>query len=154
MTAYKNHRSIWMDTLIVLLIGLTLLIWLPRPLQADENLPPRTKPAAVNSEKGRHNDRPLGAHIQLQLPNGQPGAWTVVQWQDSAGNWHDVEGWQGVIEGNQKTWWVDAKDFRTGPFRWVVYAEQNGQILSQSNPFYLPTGATETVMVELPTKPE
>jgi hypothetical protein len=136
----------------VLLIGLILLIWLPRPLHAGETLPPRTKPTIVKSDQGHHKDRPLGAHIQLQLPNGQPGDWTVVQWQDSAGNWHDVEGWRGVSEGNQQKWWVDAKDFRKGPFRWVVYAEPEGQILSQSKPFYLPAGAAETVMVELATK--
>lgn len=140
--------------LAVLLIGLTLLIWLPHPLRADENLPPRATPTPVKSEKNRHSNRPIGAHIRLQLPAGQSGAWTVVQWQDSAGNWHDVEGWQGALEGSQKTWWVDAKDFRKGPFRWVVYAEQNGQILGHSNSFYLPTAAAEMIIVELSTKPD
>lgn len=77
--------------------------------------------------------------------------WTRVQWQDAEGQWQDVEGWQGGLDSvlsdasntvtvyGVKRWWVEQQDAGTGPFRWLVYTEQNcQQRLAASEPFYLP----------------
>jgi hypothetical protein len=88
----------------------------------------------------------------------------VVQWQDKAGGWHDVEGWQGTLEPDgspapqggtgagrdgSKRWWVAAKDFGTGPFRWIVTQGKNGRPLAASAWFNLPSVANETVRIEV-----
>jgi hypothetical protein len=69
--------------------------------------------------------------------------WTVAQWQDRLGAWHTVTGWQGLFDEFAhsqciKQWWLPQSMFGQGPFRWVVYAERGGEILTQSDPFYLP----------------
>jgi hypothetical protein len=78
----------------------------------------------------------------------------AVQWQDTGGRWHDVEGWQGTLDdvalgvGN-KLWWVAQSDLGTGPFRWIVRRGFGGDLLAESEPFYLPGTAGETLQVEL-----
>jgi hypothetical protein len=100
-----------------------------------------------------------GKKGRSELHAGFPAAWpwseahwqdvcTVVQWQDAWGDWHDVEGWRGTLDGvsadvsgkivGHKTWWVAAKDLGKGPFRWQVYRCENGKLLATSAPFYLP----------------
>ncbi|HRQ41056.1 MAG TPA: hypothetical protein PLD25_24330 [Chloroflexota bacterium] len=96
-----------------------------------------------------------GAAIRLHTSKPYSGAWTVVQWQNEHGNWYDVEGWRGHLdEGNatMKTWWVYPTNYGQGPFRWLVYANQNGKQLAVSDSFALPTrnGQTISVEVELP----
>ena len=57
-------------------------------------------------DKGEHPG-PVGAYIEM-LPSAAMTAdsWSVVQWQDSSGGWHDVEGWQtSTADGGR--WWVD-----------------------------------------------
>lgn len=94
----------------------------------------------------------IGASIQLQVAgtNNHPGVnlfWTVVQWQDAHGGWHTVDGWQGTLDdGVHKTWWVAPKDFATGPFRWVVYEERDGDLLAASYSFQLPDQISTTVV--------
>ena len=72
--------------------------------------------------------------------------WTIVQWQDAQGDWHDVTGWQGTLDANNtKTWWVGEKDFGTGPFRWLVVEEN--EIVGTSDPFNLPALPFETLTI-------
>lgn len=113
-------------------------------------LPPRTTPPPTEkeSDKGKGKDRPIGAYIELQAAALPPGGWSVVQWQDSAGGWRDVEGWRGPLPGNTR-WWVAAKDFGRGPFRWAVTQGPGGSQLSTSTPFNLPTQANQMVWVQL-----
>ncbi len=96
---------------------------------------------------------PLGASIQLQLTNaatGPNGVWTVVEWQNSLGSWYTVEGWQGTVElDGTQTWWLDASNFGTGPFRWRVFAQKDGTLLATSDSFYLPENANSTLPVPL-----
>ncbi len=90
----------------------------------------------------------FGGSIELRLP-GCPagvwqGLWTVVQWQDGTGAWHDVEGWQGPPEATwqgvaHSLWKVNAADLGKGPFRWVVLRGRRGQVLVASRPFQLPS---------------
>lgn len=69
--------------------------------------------------------------------------WTIVQWQDGHGDWHDVEGWQGGLDSvtsevGKKTWWFAKDLFGQGPFRWLIYQGPGGSLLVESEAFYLP----------------
>jgi hypothetical protein len=85
--------------------------------------------------------------------------WTEVQWQDDKGEWHAVDGWRGTLdrviekEGviiGQKTWWVAEDALGTGPFRWQVYQDEGGRLLTTSNPFDLPGSDGSTVTLKVP----
>jgi hypothetical protein len=80
--------------------------------------------------------------------------WTVVQWQDERGVWHDVESWQGSLDEfsddvGTKIWWAAKSDLSKGPFRWMIYQDKGGRLLEQSSEFYLPTFVGERVVVEV-----
>lgn len=104
-----------------------------------------------------HAEHRTGALIWLKLspangpalwPTIWPGLWTVVQWQDTGGGWHDVTGWEGRPDDPaQKVWWVDPKDYSTGPFRWVVYDSARQTPLATSAAFHLPSGDNELMEV-------
>jgi hypothetical protein len=94
---------------------------------------------------------PAGGAITLRAYPVEPGSWTVVQWQDAQGGWHDVEGWQGTFDReNQVAWWVAPDDMGKGPFRWAVYPSRGGQLLATSDSFYLPDSVDKGVGVEIP----
>jgi hypothetical protein len=86
------------------------------------------------------------ATITVNVPGAPQGAWVGVQWRDTLGRWHDVEGWQAPLVSSQaadqqtKTWGVNAKDYGTGPFRWVISSEHGGRVLGTSPQFFLPSG--------------
>jgi len=84
--------------------------------------------------------------------------WTVVQWQDGLRNWHDVDGWQGDLDAfdgsvGWKTWWVAKEDLGTGPFRWALYHGHGGELLTYSEPFYLPSRSGQVVVVDASLAP-
>jgi len=121
----------------------------PNTVQASPNLPPRPTltptptptptpviPAPVNL-----------ARILLVAGSTYEGAWTVVQWQDKPGVWHDVEGWQGHVRNGWIRWRVATKDWGTGPFRWLVYDKAGGTLLASTASFTLPTGPYGIVWV-------
>lgn len=96
------------------------------------------------------NPRLEGALIALQAQPLQPGLWTRVQWQDTHGGWHDIEGWQGAFNPDQQVlWYVGPEHLGTGPFRWLVYQEQGGNLLGVSQPFDLPSRGGELLRVAL-----
>ncbi len=81
----------------------------------------------------------IAAPIELRVEPPRAGLWTEVQWVDGAGSWHAVENWRGETNGGGGiTWWVEAKDFGTGPFRFAVYDVAGGNLLGASEPFMLP----------------
>lgn len=134
-------------TLIALVVGMWLLaVQTPPPAYAGAGLPPRDTPVPPPPDDKDKDGPPVGATIELIAPDAPAGAWTVVQWQDSAGGWHDVEGWRGSL-ANSHRWWVHPKDFGTGPFRWVVMVGPGGTVLKVSEPFHLPNGANETTLM-------
>ena len=109
---------------------------------------PTTQPVAV------------GALIELRVRcsaqgcRGGPRISTVVQWQDGAGAWHDVLGWQGPLdEGWRRVWWVAEKDLGTGPFRWLILPACGCGEIAVSEPFYLPPKPGETAYVEVTLGP-
>jgi hypothetical protein len=74
----------------------------------------------------------------------------MIQWQDSVGVWHDVEGWRSTLDrDNKQVWWVAGADFGKGPFRWVVYQAPEGKLLAKSKTFTLPNSAGETVIIKV-----
>jgi hypothetical protein len=89
--------------------------------------------------------------------SGWREVWTVLQWQDEKGRWHDVEGWRGELEEVEidtagqavglRSWWVADEDLGTGPFRWTVYQSQGGKLLGMSEPFNLPETIGQKVVV-------
>jgi hypothetical protein len=96
----------------------------------------------------------VGGSIVLRVPSAPAGLWTIVQWQDGLGSWHDVEGWQGTLVDGWQIWWVSRRDFGTGPFRWVVYQDSaKGAVLAVSQSFNLPTSDGGLVQVTASLKP-
>jgi len=89
--------------------------------------------------------------------------WTIVQWQDQAGRWHEVSGWQGQLNDvtvgtdgdvvGTAVWWVAKPDLGTGPFRWRVYQGRERRLLATSDPFDLPGTAGETITVRVSLNP-
>jgi hypothetical protein len=148
MTFQKVFTSSW---LIFGIIVIGLLLW--AGLSAPDAhaivvvVPPTPTPIVDHKKDSKKDHYPIGAHIEL---HGAGGAWGAVQWQDSAGNWHDVEGWRGSLSGGGQSWWVAKKDFGTGPFRWVVSQSPTGPIVGMSQPFYLPTEANQVMVIAAP----
>jgi len=60
-----------------------------------------------------------------------------------------VEDWQGRVTGGQARWRVAAKDYGTGPFRWVIYDAADGLLLAASGSFYLPASNYQIVDVQV-----
>ena len=143
------HRSLaaWTAAATLLLILASALS--PAVSQASPPaLPPR--PEDVKSgggSKGGGSGEPAGAWIELHAPRALAGGWAVVQWQDRARNWHDVEGWRGRLDGGVESWWVHPKDFGGGPFRWTVSEQEGGKLLGASRPFSLPAESNQVLQV-------
>ena len=144
------------SSILIVVSTVTGLAWPMGQVQAN-GLPPRGQPPGGSPDqpqpKKPDTDRggPLGTHIELQTQPGVAGLWGVIQWQDQQGAWHNVEGWQGTVDNHGfRRWWVDQKDFATGPFRWVVMSGNNGMIRGTSQIFDLPAGADQTLRVVIP----
>lgn len=111
----------------------------PRPTSTPTPLAPATKPAQT--------PKPGVATLLLQVQPKQEGLWSVVQWQDPAGNWQDIEGWRGTVVNGKTIWWVESKDWGASPYRWVVYQPGNGLVKAISTPFALPAQAQQVLTV-------
>ena len=159
-----NSKSI--QTRVILMIGLSLtltlisslVVWPVSQVQAGATLPPRstssptTGTGAGNDQSDSNDDdddsSPMGAYIELQAGVTRGGDWSQVEWQDSNGAWQPVEGWAGSLDSQgSRRWWVAAKDFGTGPFRWVVKEVATGSVLLTSDGFNLPSEANQTVVI-------
>ena len=84
------------------------------------------------------------ARITMQIANVSPNAFVGVQYQDAAGVWQNVDGWQTAVTVNEYgvavvQWGVAAANFGQGPMRWVVYSGQGGSVIGVSPSFELPT---------------
>jgi len=142
---------------------LVILLVLPMAATAASGLPPRPDPPLPDPPQPAPSPTPAprhssGAHIRLSVTPGIAGEaaptviWTVVQWQDSAGFWHTVDGWCGHLDGapaRTKTWWVSAADLGRGPFRWAIFHGKDGPVLATSAPFDLPSGTGQMLDVDV-----
>lgn len=115
----------------------------PRPTAVPTATPVATSVPAAQSQRA-------GATILLHTDAMPADIWTVVQWQDAHGNWHDVEGWQGRLDDGVKRWWVAPADFRKGPFRWAIYERRGSGLLGTSEAFNLPQSPHEIVTISYP----
>lgn len=134
---------------LLLIIVLLAQAFVAKPkLTTNEtaSLPPRptVMPTAVPT---RISYPPNGGEIELHVAGVSESAlWTLVQWQDAQGAWHDVEGWQGELDADHsKTWWVGAEYLGAGPFRWLVLS--GAQPIAISDTFSLPARAGAKVVV-------
>lgn len=108
---------------ILALIGTILVAESLPPVRVEAGLPPRETPvpAQPSGDEDCGGDEAIGAHIVLYVPAAPDGVWTIVQWQDTAGGWHDIDGWQGTLDvGHRITWWLAPDLFGRGAFRWLV----------------------------------
>ncbi len=151
----------------LLLAALSLL-----PAQAMRvNLPPRPTPQPTSPPTSQPTPQieptswpalaGVASSIELRVRFGRleqarhwQEYWTVVEWQDALGGWHEVEGWRGtldeIVDGEgRKVWWMAQKDLGTGPFRWTVYRRLSGGLLARSEPFDLPGTAGQTAVINV-----
>jgi hypothetical protein len=144
----KKERTLITLTCAVFFISLLASTMEPTPV-AEAGLPARSTPTPASSKaKDKDDGGPIGAWLELQAAGAHAGAWSGVQWQTSAGAWENVDGWQGMLdETGRCRWWVAAKDFGSGPFRWVITRGKGGPVLGTSESFHLPASANETVRV-------
>jgi len=143
MTA-QYRKSLW---LAIVTVGVLLMVASLPTLTVQAGLPPRSTPTPPAIYPPSNS----GGFIELQIKGGTLSRlWTVVQWQDSSGNWHTVEGWQGTtFEDNHVLWWVSHADLGKGPFRWMVYRTPRGGWLGNSQSFNLPGYDGATVKIEV-----
>ncbi len=90
--------------------------------------------------------------IALTAVNPPATAWVTVQWLEPAsGQWHTVDSWTAPLQqadSGRMADWVEAKNYGTGPYRWVVYTrdpQQGGQVWGTSDPFNFPRQAGDWV---------
>ena len=141
----RSSRTCIHLVLLASIIGMALLAWLPPSALA---LPPRPSAEPPPTRLPRS---PKGA-IELTVEGASAGLWTVVQWRDRLGGWHDVEGWQGTLDADgKKRWWVDRADLGKGPFRWAM--TKGGDPVATSESFYLPDSPGEIVRVAVSLVP-
>lgn len=161
----QNLHRIWRRSMAVAIAALFVLGTLVAPGALAE-LPPRPDPPTTVPPQQAPTET-----ASLLLHATYPVDWpwthdhwqtplTIVQWQDEDGIWHDVKGWQGppalIVPGPSNTmvglkaWGVAAKDFGTGPFRWLVYADgSRAERLATSEPFSLPSHSEDRQTVEV-----
>jgi len=163
----SKRRIIANSALIGSIIVLLALVLLPMLAQAaPSSLPPRPTAQPTSIPRPGYASPGTSIELHVQFPPDWPwdkihwqDLWTVVQWQDAGGNWHDVAGWQGSLDAvmvgesgdveGVKTWWVAKRDLGAGPFRWVVKQSREGKPAATSEPFYLPCAAGETVPAKI-----
>ena len=138
--------------------ALLIVVWGVSLAQAAPSaLPPRPTPVTPTPVPVSVFTSSGWAVIELHVQPAQAERWTVVQWQDALGGWHDVEGWRGTLDEvsngvGKKKWWVARPNFDTGPFRWVIYQNQGGKLLAASKVFQLPGYENTAVVVEATLK--
>ncbi len=158
----KQYQPIlWFILMSLMLVAVLLLsdLLAPSVSQADD-LPDRDDPppsAPSNDDGDGDGDGDGGggggssllAYLELFVSPTPVGVEGVVQWQDVNGNWNDVGGWKRNLQNGYERWTVEAKDFNTGPFRWVVRNSQSEVVVGPSESFNLPAGANETLQVTM-----
>lgn len=118
--------------------------WLSTPAFAD--LPPRPP---IQDDDDEQERRPVVAAIVLQTMPAPSDLWSVVQWHDEQGGWHDIENWRGSVVNGRTIWWVLEQDFGKGPYRWLVFDQEGGNLLATSDTFNFPSEPKEQLVVEV-----
>ena len=157
MLTTNRSLNIRLKFLVSGLCALLVVTLATLPTQATVSaLPPRPTPQPTPVVEPAASAP--GALIKLNVqPVTQLALWTVVQWQDRLGSWHDVEGWRGTLDEvsngvGKKIWWVARANFDTGPFRWVIYQSPGGKLVATSGSFQLPRHENTAVVIEVSLK--
>ncbi len=116
----------------------------PAPTKTPTPAPPTATPAASRAAT-------QSATLGLRVRGATEGMVAVVQWQDAAGQWHDVSGWQAILHpdaaGNATvSWGYPATMAGQGPFRFALYAE--GQLVATGDPFTLGGDRWTTIILQ------
>lgn len=147
MTPAKK-RTHHLFILSIIIISFALLA-----ATTPQDLPPRPTPAPNPTPVPTvRPSQPKGALIQLTIDSATPLAaqtWTAVQWQDPLGDWYLVDGWQGNPDNKQQvTWWVAPADLGSGPFRWLIFADDTqNNLLHSTDSFTLPAHSNQDMQI-------
>lgn len=104
-------------------------------------------PTTITTAEAPVIDQPMGAYIRLQISPSNQVYWTEIEWQDDLGSWHRVNGWKGNTTAGNVQWFVGPELFQAGPFRWLVFSEENGDFLVTTRQFCLPAYANEIMIL-------
>jgi len=180
-----QRRSILRLGFIVAVVCLVSLFVAPPLLTKADDPPPRPaigtptpapeppsladlphRPAIVTpvpASRPRPASKGAAIELNVQFLAGSPasvewreGLWTIVQWQDGLGEWHDVYGWRATLDEvngaeGKKVWYLAENLLGEGPYSWAVYPDPEGEFIARSAPFYMPdsTGQTRYVKVAM-----
>lgn len=151
-------------------VALGVLLVAARDTSADGyDLPPRENPATQPEVQVQPNGQGARVHLHAHFSQDWPwealhwqnDLWLKVQWLDDHGNWQDVDGWQGTLDGIQqmddwmgmKEIWLADMYLGTGPYRWQVLTQADGRLLATSDEFYLPSKGGDLMAVEIMLEP-
>jgi hypothetical protein len=166
MDTYNQSTKGWLTIKIVATYIVLFVTLLTALSETAEALPPRPEVPSPSDDVDVESSAQAQIQLQVLFPDSWPwqtthwqDLWTVVQWQDPMGTWHDVEGWRGTLDEvkssedgavtGYKTWWVGGEHMGEGPFRWLVYRSKGGQVLATSESFDLPGVDKATLVVEV-----
>ena len=155
----NNHFFSLTNKLPIWIFNLTLMLWLSLPASGFD-LPPRPPDDPVQPVEPADPLTPVqtesvsGSKLVFQAESSTFDAddWTMIEWQTAAGDWVPVEGWQGTfMQTNnqlQVEWWIGSSQLNTGPYRWVVYPNQQSDTAEYvSNSFHLPNTSGQALII-------
>lgn len=147
----SKTRTNWLGKLLLYLAVPVLLLVMAMPVGALPPRPPRPHPmpTPLPTTKITTSSSVDGGFIRLTVNTPNPTLSAVVQWQDGAGNWHNVTGWRGELATVSTKWWVNPNDFGKGPFRWLVYKHSKNNMVAVSDEFYLPASSQHIVDISI-----
>ncbi|MBN1812276.1 MAG: hypothetical protein JXA14_10605 [Anaerolineae bacterium] len=166
MDTHNRSTKGWLTVTTIATCVVLTITWLVALPQTAEALPPRPEVPSPPDDVEPSTQAQAQIQLQVRFPDSWPwqtthwqNLWTVVQWQDPTGAWHDVEGWRGTLDEvkssesgavtGYKTWWVGGEHMGEGPFRWLVYHGKGGWLLATSEPFDLPSINKASLVVEV-----
>lgn len=167
MNTRNRFLNGWLTVKMVAMCVVLFVTLLTTLSKTAEALPPRPEVPSPPDDVGVEPSAQAQIQLQVRFPDNWPwqtthwqDLWTVVQWQDPIGTWHDVEGWRGTLDEvksngdgavtGYKTWWVGGEHMGEGPFHWLVYWSEGGRLLATSESFDLPGVNKATLVVEVP----
>ncbi len=169
------------DLRIVVAFGMVLLLFVVamafgQLTSAEGDLPPRdagvptATPVPEELVESNASFLPEGGTIEMEAAFSDNWPWDSMMWQDlwlevewaDGDTWYKVDGWRGNFDSidqeddvwtGHKAWWVAQHDLGKGPFRWVVYTHEDGDVLATSENFDLPTDRGQMTMVPVELAP-
>ncbi|MBE2222581.1 MAG: hypothetical protein IAF02_13625 [Anaerolineae bacterium] len=168
------------DIRIIVVLGLAMTLFMlaltfGQNTSADD-LPPRdTSVPTVTPESQPEpttdaSSLPEGGTIEMKAAFSSEWPWDQMMWQDlwlevewtDGKEWFKVDGWKGNLDSidqedgvwvGYKAWWVAEHDLGSGPFRWLVYDQEGGNLLVTSEEFTLPAERGQSTVVDVALNP-